>query len=420
MKFAKGHTQPALNPQHAPSSGAASVALQHSPLLQQQAAQLMAIRHGAQQQMQRKQQPLKPAHPLAWITQLENYPADSTGTIDKIMAKAEGESGDVDVSGTQIQKWIIDWARKDPKGKSGYRLGSYDMSNTGSLKRKVDNVGEELHGMEPITISKELENYDPWIIIYIKNILKDAGQWDYIIENEAAIFANHRVIVDVDCQFDRTGNVGFHKDSRGSTAFVNLTFSNDEPMTGTDNYEDLEGDPGLEEELPGVVKFDIAERRDKHKLAAAGAEGLEKKDATSIRGERLPSHGRISFSDPNLYHSTPRMGHRYKVASSESMENIKEHLIRTQPKHTAFWNVASDQQLRAYMEPYNLHGFEKKSSFKGEENAHTVAKSLATQKRERRLSQKLDDHSINQSDLEQEAKIPRTFIRTWVRFVKVG
>ena len=55
MKFAKGRTQSALEPQQAAASGAASAALQQSPLLRQQAAQLMALRQGARQLLQRKQ-----------------------------------------------------------------------------------------------------------------------------------------------------------------------------------------------------------------------------------------------------------------------------------------------------------------------------------------------------------------------------
>ncbi|MCS4308120.1 hypothetical protein M2404_002468 [Rheinheimera pacifica] len=54
MKFANGRTQPALEPQHSAGSSAASAALQQSPLLQQQATQLMAIRQGKQQQLQRR------------------------------------------------------------------------------------------------------------------------------------------------------------------------------------------------------------------------------------------------------------------------------------------------------------------------------------------------------------------------------
>lgn len=55
MKFAKGRTQSVQQPQHTATAGAASAALQQSPLMQQQAAQLMALRQGARQLLQRKQ-----------------------------------------------------------------------------------------------------------------------------------------------------------------------------------------------------------------------------------------------------------------------------------------------------------------------------------------------------------------------------
>ena len=100
-------------------------------------------------------------------------------------------------------------------------------------------------------------------------------------------------------------------------------------------------------------------------------------------------------------------------------EEIRADLIKEQPLYTDFWKTASEDDLRFYtidkLEPYNAHGFEAKST-----SQHTkIAKTLATEKRERRLSQKLNNQSIKQADLDQEAHIPRTFIRTWVRFVKI-
>jgi|GEM_PF-1990471 hypothetical protein len=55
MKFAKGRIQSDAGPQTPAAAGTASAELQQSPLLQQQTAQLTAIRHSVQQQLQRKQ-----------------------------------------------------------------------------------------------------------------------------------------------------------------------------------------------------------------------------------------------------------------------------------------------------------------------------------------------------------------------------
>lgn len=55
MKFAKGRTQPEPTSRHMAASGVASAALQQSPLLRQQATQLMSIRQGAQPSLLRKQ-----------------------------------------------------------------------------------------------------------------------------------------------------------------------------------------------------------------------------------------------------------------------------------------------------------------------------------------------------------------------------
>jgi hypothetical protein len=62
---------------------------------------------------------------------------------------------------------------------------------------------------------------------------------------------------------------------------------------------------------------------------------------------------------------------------------------------------------------YNFHGFEaaseKKDSF--------ARKAAATAKAERRLSTGLTRGEISQEVLNKQVETPRTFLRTWVRFV---
>ncbi|WP_202802298.1 eCIS core domain-containing protein [Rheinheimera nanhaiensis] len=109
MKFAKGRTQSVQEPQHTASSGAASAALQQSPLMQQQAAQLLALRQGAQQLLQRKQltdvsqqisleeeEPLQGKFEPAAVSQRqaeESSNSNNTGMPDQLKSGIESLSG---------------------------------------------------------------------------------------------------------------------------------------------------------------------------------------------------------------------------------------------------------------------------------------------------------------------------------------
>lgn len=341
--------------------------------------------------------------PLRSVAQLEDYPEDSTGTIDKVMASLTKDDKKTDITGTQIQKHILKWARSAGEEPGGYRLGSYYFTSKGQFVLKTDTSDDEAHGMEYLPDTFERQNMDVWIVALIKGTLRDAGQLQYIAKNAGSIFPTHHVVIDVDCQFDRTGNVGFHKDSRGTTAFVNLSFDNEDPMEGTEHYEDLEGDPGLVEQLPEEVQKDVARRRE----GFTGDRG--------VRSRQLPKYGRISFSDPSLYHSTPLMGHRGKLTGDETRSELIDYLADTKDrKHLERMPIEMLRKLATYyLNPFNMHGFEEASKVKGER----YDKTLSTAHKSRRLSVDLSEGRISQEYLDQEALKKRTFIRTWVRFV---
>ena len=57
------------------------------------------------------------------------------------------------------------------------------------------------------------------IIVLVANTLGEAGQLQYLNKNSAAIRETHDIVVDVDWYLERTqSDVGFHKDSRGTTS----------------------------------------------------------------------------------------------------------------------------------------------------------------------------------------------------------
>ena len=156
---------------------------------------------------------------------------------------------------------------------SGLRLGSYIVRKDGTLTPKLDAVkegaNEEEHGMPhvPEQLRSRIPQNEIRQLIIIT--LHDSGQTQYLLnENNAGIFQTHDVIVDADCQFDRTVVVGFHKDSRGTTAFVNPTFSNEQEISGAEYCEDVTSDPGMEERLPPDQWVIAAAARRTRKMSA--------------------------------------------------------------------------------------------------------------------------------------------------------
>jgi hypothetical protein len=148
--------------------------------------------------------------------------------------------------------------------------------------------------------------------------MQAAGQWDYLQDKWAEISATHVIAVDVDVYLDRMGEVGFHKDSRGTTVFVNLTYANEKAeIQGPEWFADItETKTGLVETLPDVVWSDITEGK---KTQA------KKHEENIIDTRRLPAYGCVSFSDPNFYHSSP-LGRRRKTPEAIHFTN-KENIL---------------------------------------------------------------------------------------------
>jgi len=304
-----------------------------------------------------------------------------------------------------------------------------------ALRRKGDSEAppDENHGMPPLPKTfTEYPKLDAGIIPYIRVVLGEAGQMAYIEKKGAGIFDTHHVVIDVDCQFNRAGAIGFHKDSRGTTAFVNLTFENEDAMTGTDHYEDLEGDPGLEQSLPDAVRNDIIARRGSAIRTAQGQDQKAKAGVLDIHSPRLPAYGRLSFSDPNNYHSTPMMGHR--TPTGDESVTMMRRVVFAMTKDGDWLGQGPDEvyaenavrvEYEKAKDLYNSHGVEPLATTTASESD---AMKQAAAKKNRRLSKRLTKgeaanagqlpgKKITQDQLNEEAKTLRTFIRTWVRFV---
>lgn len=164
----------------------------------------------------------------------------------------------------------------------------------------------------------------PYITALVKGTLEDAGQLAYLNENFPQINLTHAIVVDVDWYCERTqSDVGFHKDSRATTLFVNLTYSNPNEMQGASTKLDREGQPQLERKLPKAVQEDLKSRREDYEKIKPHPEHGDLKE------ERIGPYARLSFSDPSIWHSTPLLGHRVeRTKSPPTYPNILDNYLR--------------------------------------------------------------------------------------------
>ena len=156
----------------------------------------------------------------------------------------------------------------------------------------------------------------------MQGTLTAAGQLKYLQDNFAAINPTHVIIVDVDWYRERTqSDVGFHKDSRGTTLFVNLTYNNAEKMQGASTKPDLEGQKALEEKLPQAVREDLRKRRKRYN---------RNPEPGKVTEREVGPYARLSFADPSIWHSTPLLGHRIERAQPPTdVQTLEAYLPRT-------------------------------------------------------------------------------------------
>ena len=413
VQQAQGRVQPTMN--------LAGVAVSDDAGLEREADSMGRRALGVTQTLERDraaQQVADSNQSHAGAVQLKGYPKDAIESLDNLTGIVDLGNETHELNGGKLQDEILERAR-EAGSSGGYRLGSFLYQPNGTLLRTTEKSLEEAHGMSGLPNTFDVAGIDPYLKGFILMTLKAAKQLDYIQQNSPALFDKHWVVVDVDCQFDRAGTVGFHKDSRGTTAFFNLSFQNEEDMIGPEYYEDLEGDTGLEKYLPEVVKEDIKERRD-NKLKKYS----HPKDAP-IKVKKLGRHGLISISDANRWHSTPLMGHRESTDEHRSaMEHMtREQLLRTllaqyPSEHHEQIKQNSDEELREdFLDSYHAHAFEEHSAWKSDEEQKGQSMKSNAIKRSRRLSTVLSKKDIQQEALNEMAQKKRTFIRTWVRFV---
>ena len=406
-------------------------------------------------------QPKLRAQFVSNVLQLANLPDDSSGSLSE-MKIPQGE-GQKELTGTELQSRLIESLSKIGEKGFGYRLLSFRYEGE-QLVKDDEKFHHEEHGMTPWpgNITDQLDD----IRMLIKATLSAANQLAYIQENFQSISPTHHIIVDVDWYRERgQSDVGFHKDSRGTTLFVNLTYDNAEKMQSAATKPDLEGQNVLEQGFPDEIKTDLAKRRDKYK-----EQGKQSGDLTE---SELDPYSRLSFSDPSVWHSTPRLDHRVeKMSPPQDVNTLEEYLKKAgQPEYLyrgirkfyskmnseivfkffrdqknkkkpttlgeksltktllklgyskgevrgyqkdytpeEFWNALNvDHKVS---DKYNQHGISDKIVPLNVDNLNETVK-----KSKRPLSTRIEKEEGLKARLAEEAKRPRTFIRTWVRLV---
>ena len=234
------------------------------------------------------------------------------------------QQGETEITAKDLQIGLIEQLSTVGEKGFGYRLLSFRYDGQG-LHRDDSEYHKEKHGMNPWPTAIDKHVGD--ITLLVQGTLTAAGQLKYLQDNFAAINPTHVIIVDVDWYRERTqSDVGFHKDSRGTTLFVNLTYNNAEKMQGASTKPDLEGQKALEEKLPQAVREDLRKRRKRYN---------RNPEPGKVTEREAGPYARLSFADPSIWHSTPLLGHRIERAQPPTdVQTLEAYLPRTGIENT--------------------------------------------------------------------------------------
>ena len=302
-----------------------------------------------------------------------------------------------------------------------------------------------MHGLEDLVIANTLTS------------MEKARQLEYLVE-AGLPDDKHAIVVEVHYYRNRsTGQTKFHKDTKGETLFVNLSFTNKQPMLGPEYIVTPESDEiyekGVKQQLPEVFVADL----EAFKRAVRA-------DKRVIRATVLEPNGIVAFVDEAIHHKTPTPGRRTASATTlaDALEKVygaeyrdaaaayvsyekafgltrkayKDYLTTAQAKaRSGEWkallkrsgslkDVKLDrEQLRAWLpatfavdandllEQANPD-FAESSRPVGQAKSHTIT---VRQKGESPLERQASTQNLGQPAVAQGGK--RSFFRTWVRAV---
>lgn len=166
--------------------------------------------------------------------------------------------------------------------------------------------------------AQQVKGLSEAVIGFLETFMVRNGQWDYLRHQDW--FTNGEFVVAVEANYypDRTGsNVrpAFHKDSAGINVFANLIFANTRPMEATEWFADLE-EPSAKRaqwqkrNVPAGYLKDLAVARDR----------LRGKDTGPVSGGVTGNeYTYVSWVDDLVWHSTPAPSRRvpFTVAAAQ-------------------------------------------------------------------------------------------------------
>ena len=149
---------------------------------------------------------------------------------------------------------------------------------------------------------------------FLKNLMVANGQMDYIRTRDWYVNGTHGVEVDINYYVNRafgTAPAYWHKDTGGGNLFVNLIFTNAQPIIGTELTADTRKmtDKKAKSLVANLGNEQTGE------IEKTRSELLKSKWATGIHSPLLPNQAYVSWVDELFWHSSPFMGNRAKWTS---------------------------------------------------------------------------------------------------------
>jgi hypothetical protein len=155
----------------------------------------------------------------------------------------------------------------------------------------------------------------------------DAEQVKYL---RKAGLPNEEYMILVEIHFYLARNMdqwGMHKDTKGSTLFVNLNYHMNQDVVGPETLVNPDPTPAHDEAL-GIKKGEATSEGTLPKeflsdlMTTRGKLG----EPTTIGNKTVPAYGYVAFVDEAIHHATPLYGHR-----SVKGKHFKKYLEQTQP-----------------------------------------------------------------------------------------
>ncbi len=205
----------------------------------------------------------------------------TTGPFSLGKVVLPGDLGDIDISATTPRADLLLEDLADP-----------------AVRKKP-----ELPGAMPMKLRQK-------VVDMVWSTMKEAGQLQYLSqrrffrgEKDKRYKEDAKILAEVHYYPNRgKGEIGFHKDTRGQTLFVNLNYVNSKPLLGPEYIVNpakvAEHQEKIKALLPQTFLDDLSEARQ------------ELPRRHTIKYSTVPAYGYVGFVDELIHHTTPFEGRR--------------------------------------------------------------------------------------------------------------